>query len=620
MSLLRTLKQKGIGIGAVSGILFALLFHALWYAELLDPVEWLALDARFVARSYLPPGDTQAPVTVVAVDERAVAAFGPWPWPRRIQGQIIKEILAQRPKALGINVVYSEPDPRDDPLLAESLQGSIPVVLAAVSHEGQILYPRLELLAPNTFVGHTTVPVDGDGVARRVPYEIDSPFGKLATFGYVLASKSLPGGEAAVQTPLTNDANEIFVNYRSFGSGAVALGSKTETISVVDVIEGSARGKIQDRIVLLGVTASGVKDRDGVLTPLRPIGSMPEVYVHASVVASVLDGSYLKPLSPRATFFYLALVGLIAGACTFAIKPWRGAALAGGLIGVYLLISQWLFHGASLWIPFTPFAFTISGAYLLAVWHHHMLVEGEARRTRAMLERYVSAEVAKALLAEPHLADAHGGRRTLTVLFADIRGFTSFAETESPERVVQTLNKYFELMTEAVFAHGGMVDKFLGDGMMAVFGAPLPAEAHAERAVAAGFRILREVEALRAAGTSLGVGASLGVGIGIHSGEALVGSVGPWRRQEYTAVGDTVNVCARLQELAPPQGMLVSSECIRLLPPDLVSRFEPLDPIKVRGRHKPISVFQPRSQEAVGPGEGRRASAGSAAGSYSART
>src|SRR5690606_26654078 len=210
----------------------------------------------------------------------------------------------------------------------------------------------------------------------------------------------------------------------------------------------------------------------------------------------------------------------------------------------------WRFTAAGAWVPVAPVSLTLIVTYAVGLWVTRQQAEREAQRIRETFRRYVAPEVVDILLEDPGIAETQGARREVTILFADVRGFTGYAEVERPEDVVLRLNRYLEIMTESVLLHGGMVDKFLGDGLMAVFGAPIPSEDHAEQAVRAGLHMLRRIE-LEKKVTS-GRRERLEIGVGIHTGEAIIGSVGSWRRQEYTAIGDAVNVASRLQELAPP--------------------------------------------------------------------
>ena len=198
--------------------------------------------------------------------------------------------------------------------------------------------------------------------------------------------------------------------------------------------------------------------------------------------------------------------------------------------------------------------------------------------------------VVKQILADPASIKLGGVNQTVTVLFADIRGFTRMSEHTSPERVVHLLNRYFTTMSEIILKHGGTVDKYIGDGLMALFGAPQATPDDAAGAISAAVEMqaaMAQVNAdLRGAGL-----AEVSIGIGLHTGEATVGYIGSERRSEYTAIGDTVNVSARLETHAKPGEILLSQET-RNAAGDLPYVFVPREPIRVKNRETPIKIFE----------------------------
>jgi adenylate cyclase len=197
-----------------------------------------------------------------------------------------------------------------------------------------------------------------------------------------------------------------------------------------------------------------------------------------------------------------------------------------------------------------------------------------------LFARYTSDAVVDQVLKAGEVV-LTGEKREVTILFADIRDFTSFAESHSPEDVVTTLNVMLGKIADAVIATGGTVDKFLGDGLMAVFGAPLHQDDHAERALAAAYAMLDALQ-----------DHSLAVGVAINSGVVVAGSIGNERRTEYTCIGDTVNVCSRLCGLAAPRELLVGEGTVARL--DGPERFEPLPPVKLKGKAHPVAVYRAR--------------------------
>jgi adenylate cyclase len=234
---------------------------------------------------------------------------------------------------------------------------------------------------------------------------------------------------------------------------------------------------------------------------------------------------------------------------------------------------------------------------------HERLAREEV--ARANYSRFLPAYVVKQILEDPDSFKLGGVNQTLTVLFADIRGFTRLSEHAPPERVVQLLNRYFTAMTEVIFSHGGTLDKYIGDGLMALFGAPTATPEDACNAVAAAVEMQREIgvinEELRAEGLS-----EIAIGIGLHTGVATVGYIGSERRSEYTAIGDTVNLAARLEQNAKPGQILLSDSAARAAE-ESGCKFTPRPPIKVKNRVQPVPIFEVEWRQTPAAGTGSEA-------------
>jgi class 3 adenylate cyclase len=211
----------------------------------------------------------------------------------------------------------------------------------------------------------------------------------------------------------------------------------------------------------------------------------------------------------------------------------------------------------------------------------------QLRRTER-LRRYVSPQVADAILQGDAPVEFSSDRRNLTILYCDIRGFTEMSERMEPEELVDALNEYFSAMTDLVFSNGGTLDKYLGDGILAFFGDPIPFEDHAERAVATAFEMLSEVEKLR--GTWMRSEEELSIGVGISTGYVTVGNIGSTTRTDYTVIGNHVNVAARLADAAMP-GQILASERTAASIQDQVD-WHPVEDLVMKGVKRPIKVFE----------------------------
>lgn len=590
---------KGVVAGAVIGLATVL----IWSAGLLSTFEWLSLDLRFFTRYLTSLYEEPAPVVVVAIDERSLFEVGRWPWSREQQAELVEAVLSAEPAALGIDILYSElaADPRNDQRLAQSLLSDVPIVLAGMVTPQRELLPISLLRREGVRIGHVHHRPDADGVMRRMPFSVQTSTGTLYSLAWEMMTavaksgagpfRDIPAGR--LQPPPLDETGTFFVNYRpNIESLVLSSQALAVTVSAADVLAGRDLHLLNGRPVLIGLTATGLDAIDEYPIPFRVMGPTPGVYIHAAALASMMDGDYLSSQTPAASVALIFLLSLASGIILFILRPWPALFASSVIAGSYFVVSAWYFHAHDLVVataaPLVAVAATVVGALI----HRHGAVEEEAKQIRSTFGRYVTPEVVDALLLEPEAASLQGGRRRVTVMFADIRGFTTFAEDRPSEVVVDTLNRYLEIMAEAVLARGGMVDKFLGDGVMAVFGAPLPSEDHVRQAVAAARDILKDIETMHRPESGA---RKLEVGIGIHTGEAVVGSIGTRKRSEYTVVGDAVNVAARLQESAHPGTMIVSEAVWRRVEDEawaLGIRGERLSPSVVRGRRQPVETVE----------------------------
>jgi adenylate cyclase len=293
--------------------------------------------------------------------------------------------------------------------------------------------------------------------------------------------------------------------------------------------------------------------------------------------------------SELALTFGLGLV--VAFVATFLPVAWATAAV--GLIAIAL--GYWLTRevGAGLWVaavmPGAALAFALFGG---VAWQY--FVEGRAKRhVKQLFGRYVSPAVIDQLMSNPALARLGGERRDMTVLFSDIRGFTSASERSTPEAVVAQLNEYFGVMVDVLFRHQGTLDKFVGDMVMGLFGAPLPDPHHADHAVAAALEMSVELDRLNATWEAQGRPV-LDIGIGINSGEMIAGNIGSSAIMSYTVIGDAVNLGSRLESLNKEYGtrLLISQATKDRLTSPVATRL--VGEVTVKGRRQPVVVYEVR--------------------------
>jgi adenylate cyclase len=343
----------------------------------------------------------------------------------------------------------------------------------------------------------------------------------------------------------------------------------------------------RDKIVFVGVTAEGLGD---VFTsPFEAAGNMPGIFMHASLADNILSGRATTRVPRWANVLVLFVPVLLIGVAAARLPVLAGTTLSLVAMAALTAASFALFargHWTFLAGPLLGSAMAMFGG----VAYQYFFEGQEKRRVKQLFGRYVSPDVFERLLDDPSLAALGGERREMSVLFSDIRGFTSVSETGNPEAIVAQLNEYFGRMVEVVFRNGGTVDKFVGDMVMALFGAPVADARHADHAVTAAFEMVTELQALNVKWTAEGR-PPLDIGIGVNSGEMIAGNIGSERIMSYTVIGDAVNLGARLESLNKDYGTrIIISAATRdrlTTPVDLA----PLGEVVVKGRTAPVTIF-----------------------------
>jgi adenylate cyclase len=573
-----------------------------------ERLELKALDLLFLLRG---PHVPSSQIVIVGVDYESLQALGSsWPWPRDYHARLLDRLREAR--AVGLDLLFTQhSDPHQDRLLAEGARAAGNVVWA--SHfslikqaqfviESQIA-PIAILRAASPGFGFVSLPLDRDGVVRRVaPMKLYH--GQVfRSFGLVVLERA--GFAPLVMTPwgmrhgtdgpmIPSDRDNAFlINY-------VGPPRTFPQIPYHKVLRGEIPPKtFRDKIVLVGAVSSTLMD--SFVTPFfSPLSSnelMAGVEVHANAIETMLTDRYLTRAGSWINVVILLVLGGAVGTATAALRArWAiilcatiGSAYAACVIGLFLAKGYWL----NLVAPAAtiPLALSCSGIYRFV---------GEERLkavARRSLERYVSVEVAREILERGDEVELGGIRRRITVAFCDIRGFTTLSEQSSPEAVVDLLNRFFTRISGPILSHGGTLDKYIGDAIMAFWGAPVARQDDPIRAVRCALDMLREAAAFSAELEAQGK-TPLNVGIGINTGWAIVGNIGSPARMGYTAIGDTVNIASRLQNLTKEYqaGLLISHTTFEEI--DDLFETEWIGLVTVKGRTEPVGLYKVLGEKA----------------------
>ncbi len=362
-------------------------------------------------------------------------------------------------------------------------------------------------------------------------------------------------------------------------------------LPAVDVLDGKADAQLRDKFVLIGTSAAGLLDLRA--TPFASV--CPGVEVNATIIDNLLAGDPLRhdQLTEQGVTF-LALVG---GGLLLTMLLTAGGPVAGGSAGIALLAllaggDYWFLFRRDVLIGITYPVLGLTAIFLIVTLANYLWAGRQKRFIETAFSRYVSPQVVRQLVADPERLQLAGEQRETSILFSDIRGFTTLSETMDPGDLGRFMNIYLTEMSDIIMAHGGMVDKFIGDAIMAVWGAPVADGQHADKAVRAALAMRDRLAELRPQWEAQGL-PRIAIGVGINSGVVSAGNFGSRQRFDYTVIGDEVNLASRLEGANKAYGttVIISEQTRERISAPLVCRF--LDLVRVKGKHRPVRIYEP---------------------------
>jgi adenylate cyclase len=569
---LRTMLLLAAAFVSTTGSLLLMATHSL------NGLDLTSVDMRFDVR-----GARDAPddVVVVAIDDASINSTDrTWPLNRRTHAAVIRNLDEAGAAVIAYDVQFTQQSGRvgaDNALITAVRRASPKVVLAATSlnEKGETLIfgGGAGLEFSRAVPGYSNFEDDPDGVTRHM---LDRELGVDA---FPIAAAEIKLGREIEAPP----GNTAWIDY----AGPPLT---VPYLSFIDVEEGKFDPEdVRGKVVVVGASASALQDiRDTSTTGQR---QMPGPEVHANAIATALDGF---PLTSGPGWLNVLLIVVLGAAAPFAAMRWRMliavplgvGALVALLVGAYLAFTG----GTIVSVVYAFFAGLVALLATAAI--HGVTVAFERANTRDAFARFVPESVVDQVLQDAEGVRLGGVRGEATVMFSDLRGFTSFAETLEPEQVIAALNRYLTAMSEAILDHGGTLVAYMGDGIMAVFGAPLQQDDHADRALAAARDMLDRLGGFNRSLREEGIHEGFKMGIGLNSGPVMSGNVGSERRLEYTALGDTTNTAARLEGMTkgtPHQLYVADStrDALRTPADDLVEVGE----FEVRGRRATIKLW-----------------------------
>jgi len=558
-----------VALGSIVTATAAYLLHF----RFLENLELQTVDLRFTVRGdRSPPKD----VVLVKVDDVTFSEHPRWRWPfdRKIHAELLDQIRKGKPKAVVFDIQFSEYGSiKGDNALGYALyrnRGKNVLATTEVTKEGEpnLIFDKSALEELGARAGNANLPTDKDGLIRRFPYEVEG------LEGFAVVAAELASGKEITRGQMGADLQ--WIDY------AGRPGTVT-SYSYSRVHDGKAPpSAFKDKVVVIGATAPSLQDIHA--TPVGAVMAGPEIQADAIVTA--MNGFPLRSLSPFWNILLIVALGAVVPLVSLRAGPLISVAtgLAAGTL--FTFATQVSFEHGRINSYVYPVA-ALAMATVGSIGVHYAIAAFERERVHDVFTRFVPEQVVDEVLAQAGKDLRLIGKEvTATVLFSDLRGFTSSAEHMSAEDVITVLNYYLHEMSEAILAHNGTLVCYMGDGIYAIFGAPLEQEDHADLALAAGREMLLErLPKFNDWMREQGYGEGYFMGIGLNSGPVMTGNVGHERRMDYTGVGDVVNTASRIEGMTKgtPFSVLIAESTIELMnerPTDLVY----YDELEVRGR------------------------------------
>jgi adenylate cyclase len=605
--------RRGLLRTGLLALAVAVLLSVAFLLDTIAATRARAVDLLLLAR----PARSATSTVIVGVDERSARRlrprYGPVAaWPRSLYARTIEALHAASPRLIGLAVLF-DATRDDDEELAAAIRRAANVITPVVAQGAGAFDPRPgvaqefeRFVRPIRAVrdarldeGIVNVTAARDGVVRGLPLVLRVGEEQIPSFALVAVARftrrpsvidAAPSGgllPAAGRTIPVAERDSMLINFLGAPSEPGG-GGPFRIIPLVDVLEGAFDPEsVRDKIVLLGSTTPGIDEHP---TPTTGDRRMWGVEILGNAIETILHQRFLTPAPRPAVVALIVTLALLGGFFAAAGRPLAMGLLVLVALGLYLIVATLVLDGGVILDLVLPMA-SLLLAYGVALVDRVVFEQAEQRRVREAMARYLSPSVSRWVLADPRRLRLGGELREMTVLFSDLRNFTTHAHALPPETLVGLLNDHMTEMTAIVFRHDGVLAHYAGDGLEAFWNAPMAQPDHARRACETALAMIAALGPLRHEFAAHGWG-HLDMGIGVNTGTMIVGNLGSRDRLAYTAVGDAVNVASRIEGLSKEYGVhIVLGEATRQAAGDAFEyRF--LDLVAVKGRAEPLQVYE----------------------------
>lgn len=622
--------------GAMIGTIAWLLAISLYYGKFIESYELKTYDhlCRLNAANLPTPND----IVLVVVDQGSLESAKRqginWPWPRQMYAPILDFCALSGARAVVIDILFTEPSSygmEDDQLLTQALKQNghafLPLFLSRQERpqvtwekrlldriglplqdqSGQSPSPYLSMVSPIQMLaesvcclGNVAIAPDTDGIYRRLPLVFSYrghwiPSLSLAAFKHLFGNDPLELTKDGLQMggfniPLDDQGNFLLTYY----GGALDF-PRFSAFNVIQSFQAFQEGGkpvyppevFRDKIVFIGLTAQGLFD----LKPTAIRSVNPGVAIHATLVANLLHQDFRVRISPQAALALVFGIALVIGIIVMLIPSLWKLSLITFAYALALLLFVFFTFRINLWVDGILMLVSLVLSFAMSTAYSYATEGRQRRQIKQMFSHYMSELLIQDLQKHPDKLRLGGEKRVLTVFFSDLVGFTSLSEKLSPEEVVTLLNRYLTAMTDIILAGGGLIDKYEGDAIMALWGAPLPQEDHATRACLAALDNQNRLNKLRQEFVQMGL-PPIYARIGINTGEMIIGNMGSSQRFDFTVIGDSVNLASRLEKACNEYGIsIMITEETYYQARDWIEARE-LDLLIVQGKEVPVRVYE----------------------------
>jgi len=621
----------GLVTGIVVWILTQLLFSQFFFRTESQTYDW---RLRLATEQPANPIDD---IVIIDIDERSIQKLGSYHhWTRAYWSKLISYLDSAGVAMIGLDVIF-DPNPRhpeEDTELQNAISQAGNVCLAfyfsmadeknfrppMVNEPENLDYKRfmyeipeelsMNLMAQDRFepsypgflnashtAGFVSLFTDPDGIIRRIPlllrfnqhaypafpFQIFLKMKKVASIDYQESQGLLmvkDQSEGTMSIPIDSHG-QMLIHY----AGAF---NSFRYISFYDVLSGNVDANyFKDKVILVGSSLAGFYDLRSI--PLQP--AFPGVEINANVIYQLLNSRFIYQMGTFSKFLLVLLIAIISGAVLIFLRPLGSIIFTVVFIFLVLLAGVYALQNFSFWLPMIPLLLSVIIAFSINYVYRYLFEEKDKRQIRKIFSHYVSPSVVEILLKNPDMVKLGGEKKFCTVLFSDIVGFTSLAETMEPTKLVHLLNDYMTSMTNVIFQHKGMLDKYEGDAILAVFGAPVEIPESPELACFAALDMQKQLLMLVEYWKKIGRPA-LQMRIGINSGDMIVGNMGSDTRFDYTVVGDAVNLASRLEGANGlyRTRIIIGEQTFTKVQEKFITR--PLDLLQVKGKKTPVRVHE----------------------------